>query len=247
LLLQAQVRRAVVRAILGGRLTSGATVPTSRELAQLLSISRNTVTAAYAQLIDEGYLESRPRSGVFVAANARPQSAQSVEDLDVSSHKDDQSPAWNLRICRSLIDQRTLAKPERWREVTYPFVYGTYDPELFATEDFRECCTQSLARAHLPYWTPDLEIDDVPDLVEQIRERLLPKRGVFASKDEILITVGAQQALFLLAEALFDVATTIGLEEPGYPHARNCFSLRAENYYRSRSMTVGYVLTPCRQ
>lgn len=78
----------------------------------------------------------------------------------------------------------------------------------------------------MPNWSPDLETDDVPELVEQVRQHLLPKRGVFATADEIVITVGAQQAFALLAEALVAHGTRVAFEEPGYPHARNAFALR---------------------
>ena len=71
-------------------------------------------------------------------------------------------------------------------------MYGSYDPQLFPTEAFRECCVHSLARSHLPHWTPDFEVNDVPDLIQQIRLRLLPKRGVFALQVEILITPSHQ-------------------------------------------------------
>ena len=224
--LQARLRQAVVQAILDGRLSSGAALPSSRELAQLLSLSRNTVTSAYLQLMDEGFLQARPRSGVFVAPNARPVSAPPAEPLVGTSGQSGRAPEWSTRVLRSLVDRPTLAKPERWRQYPYPFVYGTHDPQLFPTEDFRECCSRSLARSQLPHWTPDFETDDVPDLVEQIRTRLLPKRGVFALPSEIIVTVGAQHAYYLLAEALFDETKRVGLEEPGHPHARTSFSLR---------------------
>jgi GntR family transcriptional regulator/MocR family aminotransferase len=68
--LQGRLRLAVVQAILDGRLGVGAPLPSSRELAALLGMSRNTVTSAYLQLMDEGFLEARPRSGVFVAKDA---------------------------------------------------------------------------------------------------------------------------------------------------------------------------------
>lgn len=224
--LQGRLRVAVVQAVLDGRLSPGAPLPSSRELARLLGLSRNTVTSAYEQLIDENFLEARPRSGVFVAPNARAASAVQAEPLIEGAGRSSAAPDWQARVLRSLLDRPTLTKPERWREYAYPFVYGTYDPQLFPTEDFRECCTRSLARAQLPHWTPDFETDDVPDLVEQIRLRLLPKRGVFALKEEILVTVGSQQACYLLADALFDTGTRVGFEEPGHPHARNTFSLR---------------------
>ncbi|MDQ2735708.1 MAG: PLP-dependent aminotransferase family protein [Pseudomonadota bacterium] len=224
--LQARLRLALVRAILEGHLNAGASLPSSRELATLLGISRNTVTAAYVQLIDEGFLQARPRSGVFVAVGARPERALVAESHMGAIGPQGRAPEWSSRVLRSLTKRPTLAKPEQWRDYPYPFIYGTYDPQLFPTEDFRECCAKSLARSQLPHWTPDLETDDVADLVEQIRTRLLPKRGVFALKEEIIVTVGTQHAYYLLAEALFDETTRLGLEEPGHPHARNSFALR---------------------
>ncbi|KAB7549408.1 winged helix-turn-helix transcriptional regulator, partial [Verminephrobacter sp. Larva24] len=79
--LQARLRTAVVRAILEEHLRPGALLPSSRELAALLGLSRNTVTSAYLQLIDEGFLQARARSGVFVARDARPLSAAHAEPL----------------------------------------------------------------------------------------------------------------------------------------------------------------------
>jgi GntR family transcriptional regulator/MocR family aminotransferase len=231
--LQARVRLAVVTSILDGRLDAGASLPSSRELATILGISRNTVTAAYLQLIDEGFIQARPRSGVFVAPNARP-TPVGAGDVFAASIAPGRAPAWDARVVRSLAKRPTLAKPEQWRDYPYPFVYGTYDPQVFPTDDFRECCIKSLARSQLPHWTPDLETDDVPDLIEQIRTRLLPKRGVFALKEEIILTVGTQHAYYLLAEALFEESTRVGLEEPGHPHARNSFALR-----QPRSIELG--------
>jgi GntR family transcriptional regulator/MocR family aminotransferase len=243
--LQQRLRQAVVEAILGGRLPPGATLPSSRELAKALGMSRNTVTSAYMRLIDDGFLEAHARSGVFVKVhgNARQPSIGSspwrasfaTESARVVARRPEREPKatvqpsppdWATRLIRSLSDRRTLSKPDQWHQYPYPFVYGTFDPQLFPTEAFRECCVHSLARAHLPQWTPDFELGDVPELIAQIRLRLLPKRGVFALPEEILITVGAQHAYYMLGEALFDAQSRVGLEEPGHPHARNSFAAR---------------------
>lgn len=232
--LQARLRLAIVQAVMDGRLSPGAALPSSRELARLLGLGRNTVTAAYEQLVDEQFLEARPRSGVFVHAQAQAVAAlepamagQPPGERGETAERAGRAPSWPARVLRSLADQPTLSKPQRWRDYPFPFVYGQFDPELFPTEDFRACCVRSLARSQLKHWTPDFDTDDVPELIEQIRLRLLPKRGVFALAEEILITVGAQHSYHLLAEALFDADTRVGLEEPGHPHARNTFSLRA--------------------
>ncbi|MBU3739369.1 MAG: PLP-dependent aminotransferase family protein [Rhodoferax sp.] len=223
LTLQGRLRLAIVQSVLDGRLDPGAHLPSSRELAGLLQLSRNTVTSAYQQLMAEGFLEARPRSGVFVAPDARTRSAVPAEPPPPLGRH---APDWALRLQRPLAGRPTLSKPDAWNAYPYPFVYGTYDPTLFPTEDFRECCARSLARSQLPHWTPDLETDDVPELIEQIRTRLLPKRGVFALKEEILVTMGAQHAYYLLSEALLSPGSRVGLEQPGHPHARTSLSMR---------------------
>src|SRR5262249_45845619 len=70
-------------------------------------------------------------------------------------------------------------------------------------------------------WTRDLIDGDDPLLVEEIRKRVLPLRGVWAGEDEVMVTMGAQQALFLLAALLIDRGSVVGIEDPGYPDARN--------------------------
>ena len=56
-----------IRAILDGRLTAGTKLPSSRALAEMMSISRNSVLAALERLLDEGYLFTKPSSGTYVA------------------------------------------------------------------------------------------------------------------------------------------------------------------------------------
>jgi GntR family transcriptional regulator / MocR family aminotransferase len=227
--LQAQLRQVIVSAIMEGTLKPGAPMPSSRELAARLSISRNTVTSTYQQLVDDDFLEAKPRSGIFVSLNITsiaPLASPAAGKLKKVLHSTAHSPNWADRVQRSLKNKPTIAKPPNWSQYPFPFVYGTYDTSLFPTDDFRECCSKTLARSQLSHWTPDLDTDDVPELIEQIRTRLLPKRGVFALPDEILVTVGAQHAYFLLAEALLTETSCIGMEDPGYPHARNIFALR---------------------
>lgn len=224
--LKARLREAVVREILGGRIAEGTAMPSSRDLARLMDLSRNTVTAAYQQLVGDGFLVARRRSGVFVAPGARQKVAVPPPPLPPRA-TGSRPPDWSARVRHPLRGRPMLAKPERWRDdYRYPFVYGRRDPQLFPSDDFRECCARSLARAQQRRWAPDFEAEDVPDLVEQIRLRLLPKRGVFALAEEIVVTVGAQQAFHLLGEALLGPRTRLGFEDPGYPQARAAFALR---------------------
>jgi GntR family transcriptional regulator/MocR family aminotransferase len=64
--LQGQIRQKLVEGILNGTFPAGTKLPSSRKLATQLEVARNTVVLAYEQLIEEDYLESRQRSGIFV-------------------------------------------------------------------------------------------------------------------------------------------------------------------------------------
>src|SRR5437763_781732 len=67
LALHFQIRRAIVTAIERGLFTAQARLPSTRQLATLLGVARNTVVNAYQQLIDEGFLVAHERSGIFLA------------------------------------------------------------------------------------------------------------------------------------------------------------------------------------
>ena len=96
---------------------------------------------------------------------------------------------------------------------------------LFPVADWRECSRRALSVGAIRGWARDSIDSDDPQLLEQIHTRLLPRRGVWASPEEILITVGAQHALYLLANLFFGEQTVVGFEDPGIcgrpQHIRN--------------------------
>ena len=103
------------------------------------------------------------------------------------------------------------------------------DHNLFPLAEWRDCARQALGKKWLGSWTNDTWAHDDPLLVEQIRRRILPRRGIMASDDEILITLGAQNALYLLTSLLVGPDTRVAMEEPGYPDMRNIFRLKTRN------------------
>jgi GntR family transcriptional regulator/MocR family aminotransferase len=221
---QRQLREMIVSAILDDKLPLEIALPSSRELARHLGIARNTVVLAYQQLIDEGYLVARERSGYYIDKTMLDGRVR-VEPLKFDGeHK---SPDWNRHIKFHPSQQRNIIKPVDWKKYPYPFLFGQLDPALFPVADWRECCRQALSVSDIEDVTPDrIDIDD-PLLIEQIQARILPRRGVWASRDEILITMGAQQALYILADLLIAKGTRVGMENPGYPDARNIFQLKS--------------------
>jgi GntR family transcriptional regulator / MocR family aminotransferase len=231
--LQSQIRQMIVNAILSGHLAPDAPLPSSRELADQLNVSRNTVVLAYQQLVEEGYLVSRERSGHFVNAATqelqRGFTARKMHDAPARrTHESTHAgmPDWHARIVNPPSNQRNIVKPSNWQSYKYPFIYGQFDTELFPTSDWRESCMHGLSVMEIRNWAPDLIARDDETLIEQIRTRVLPRRGVFAMPEEIVVTNGCQQALYLIADLLSGPHTRVGFEDPGYPDARNIFQHR---------------------
>lgn len=225
--LQGQIREMLVSAILDGLIEAGAPVPSGRELAEHLGVARNTAVLAYKQLTDEGYLLSRQRSGHFV--NAEFVAGLRARDPARTGGAAAAAPTdWEARLNLHLrpTRQRSIQKPADWQKFPYPFLYGQFDASLFPTANWRECCLKALSVLDIRDWAPDHINRDDETLVQQIRTRVLPRRGVWAQADEIVVTVGAQHALYLVADLLLREHTTLALENPGYPDARNIFAAR---------------------
>ncbi len=84
-------------------------------------------------------------------------------------------------------------------------------------------------------------------LIEQIRTRVLPKRGIVAAPDEILITLGSQNALYLLTRLLMSRTTRVAVENPSFREAINTFLLSDTQIVPHPVDSEGLVLneTPC--
>jgi GntR family transcriptional regulator/MocR family aminotransferase len=220
-------------------------LPASRALAAALGVSRVTVTLALQQLIDAGIVVSRPRSGCFVARDARPTPLATAPSRGEAAALD-----WPSRLRIAPSRQRNIRKPADWMQRPYPFIYGQFDASLFPVAAWRECAQESLHVGAIRGWAPDHIDRDHAPLVEQIQQRLLPARGIWARRDEILVTAGAQQATFMLAQLLVDADTPVGIEDPGYPDARNNFALRSSHIVRlpvdDHGLVVDARLARCR-
>jgi GntR family transcriptional regulator / MocR family aminotransferase len=222
--LQGRVKEMMVHSILMGLVPAGAKVPTSRALASALGLSRNTVSLALQVLVDKGFLIAAARSGLVV--NGDILLGQAVQSsIQVPGPTDLQ---WNARLRSRARDQRNIVKPANWQDFAYPFVYGQFDHSLVPLRDWRACAHQALFAPAVRKWAQDHINRDYEPLLDQIQHRLLPARGIMAKRDEILVTAGAQMACYLLANVLLDRKTLVGIEDPGYPDARNNFMLRSD-------------------
>jgi GntR family transcriptional regulator/MocR family aminotransferase len=205
--LQQQLRQKVIDAVHRGVLVAGRKLPSSRQLARQLDISRNTVALAYDALIAEGHLVARQRSGVFVAADAS--SARIVGRR--------RQPAAESLLGTSLPQARASGGfrcPHNWQQYPYPFIDGRIDPELLPLAEWREAIRLVCSRRDALNWsTSNGELDDAM-LLEELRTKILPERGIDAAPHEMLVTVSARHALQMLAELLIKPGMPVWLEEP---------------------------------
>jgi GntR family transcriptional regulator/MocR family aminotransferase len=223
--LQQQIQERLVEAILAGALTTYEPLPATRILAQSLKVSRNTVTLVYERMSEDGYLTAVNRRGYFVNERyVREQLNVRVDDRSAAlfPHKAD-PVGYEARFRVHPSRQSNIVKPANWRDFAFPFVYGQVTPDPISVARWRDCVRQASSVRHAQAWMGDLIDVDDPMLVDQIIRRMLPKRGFRAAASEILITVGAQNAVYLIANLLCASGTRVGMEEPGYVDARNIF------------------------
>lgn len=213
--LQQHIRKLVSDGILSGRFRPGDRLPSSRKLATHLGVSRITVTLAYNELLSGDYLSARDRSGYFVSDNA-PQPA----DFGTAEPAGADTVDWRSAIANPLANVSVPEKPADWRSYPYPFIYGQADDSLFDHRNFRQCALQALGKREFPTVTADFFERDDPKLIEHIASHTLPRRGIAARPEQILLTLGAQNALWLCAQLLLDHRGTAVMENPGYPGLR---------------------------
>ena len=213
--LQAQIQQMIAQGILSGRFHRGEKLPSSRSLAAHLGVSRITVTLAYTELLANDYLSSRGRSGYFVSDNApvppvydpRPASEDRVD--------------WTRAITRTFTGGDTPVKPSDWENYRYPFIYGQVDPTLFDHANWRLSAMRALGAKDFSSLTSDYYDRDDLLLVEFISRHTLPRRGITARPSEVLITMGAQNALWLTAQVLLNSRRRAAIEDPGYHALRD--------------------------
>ncbi|OZB98628.1 PLP-dependent aminotransferase family protein [Paenibacillus sp. XY044] len=186
--LKRQIYQRLRDQMINGTLKAGAPLPSTRELAQTLSVSRNTVNEAYDMLIVEGYAESRQGAptrvaGGLVLDHAKQSSAQQLQDTDPvpSFLADFRTGQPDLRQFPRYVWQRVSQK-----------AMGEMPLEL------------------LGYGGPQ----GLAQLREEIAAWLLRSKGLTVDARDIYITAGATQALHLIADLLHTDHPEILAEDP---------------------------------
>ena len=208
--LQTRVQQMIASGILSGRFEQGEKLPSTRKLAEYLGVSRITVSLAFTELQSNDYLISKDRSGFYVSKNAPPPPSFS-EKIGVRDTVD-----WSKMIGQRFSIENWPAKPQNWSSFPFPFIYGQTDPSLFDHSNWRQCALMALGAKDFSSLTSDYYDQDDIELIEFILRHSLPRRGITASTDQVLVTMGAQNALWLATQVLLNQRRTAAIENPSY-------------------------------
>ncbi|MBW4028760.1 MAG: PLP-dependent aminotransferase family protein [Acidobacteria bacterium] len=204
--LQDQLSRQIKELIQRRDLKPQEMLPSTRDLATQLKVSRNTVVYAYERLISEGYAESRARSGVFIC---------SLVALPRRSREPD-AP----KRAKQLDDE--ISSPSRALRTPVPFRPCQPDVTLFPLPIWNRLRGRAL-RQHgqqLLHYQASC-VAGLPALRQSLARYLTASRGVHCDWRQIVITSGSQQALYLLADLIVPrYGKRVYMEDPGYLGAR---------------------------
>jgi len=222
--LQQQIRERLIHAIATGVLEPGGKAPASRSLASRLGVSRNTVLIVYQQLTAEGYLVARERSGLFVAEDLGELASQRLSRSP--SGPTQPSPPWRAMMKRrSRIDWSRRIPPD-WALHPYPFLEGCLDRELSFMTEWRDASRAAFTAHEFNAWSREFAEGDDDKLMHEVRTKILPRRGIEAREDEVLITEGWKQGLDLIVQLFVDAKRPVAIEEPGLPEIRELLRLQ---------------------
>jgi GntR family transcriptional regulator/MocR family aminotransferase len=201
-----QIVKQLIELIDEGTLMPGDKLPSTRSLANQHQLNRNTVYKAYEELWALGYIESK--SGSYSTIRERKNIAKKL-----ASNKENID--WSTKInstSQKLIESNN--KSENQEKDYIDFTPLSPDPGIIPSEEFRKCINDSLRNSgpyNLSYGSP-YGYDPLREFISN-HMRL---HGINVTKDEIIVTSGAQHAIELIIKLLAEPDSDILIESPTY-------------------------------
>ncbi|HNU09904.1 MAG TPA: PLP-dependent aminotransferase family protein [Rubrivivax sp.] len=222
--LQSQIAEQIRQLILDGRLAPRTRMPASRELAQDLDVSRNTVIGAFARLTAEGLLQTREPIGTFVAESV-PIPAPSPQVLPHAGSDETTRHGARARIRQRLQfhDESHQVLAPHARQLSFDFWVGRPDARVFPMRVWQSLLVRMLrgSAVHLcEYGDPQ----GVLELREAVAVHVGATRGIATDASRVLITNGIQEGLNLLAWLLVRRGVDVAVENPCYRGAARVFA-----------------------
>ena len=214
-----QLETGLRKLILSGTLRARQKLPSTRELAGEIGISRITIKSVYEQLVAEGYVQATSGSGTFVADGLEIEVSPQVGRLP------DEVPRKINLTDRARSISSTNASVRQGK--TEPFRPGVPALDLFPIKPWNKYLREATNTSYR-----DLSYGSVKgnaDLRSSIASYLSDARGMQADSEQIVITSGAQQAFVLIAFSLLTRGDTVWYENPGHIAGRDIMQVMGAN------------------
>lgn len=217
--LQRQLYQALRQPLLSGLWPSGALLPSSRVLASELGLSRNTVNAALAQLVAEGYLQGQPGRGYCIITQLPDQyfQAHAFQDSQLIQNSQHRPKGAGNHAANVLPPQ--AASPHKT---------GLLEPGVPDLTAFPYRIWQRLLQRHAdrPKLGVGGDVLGYLPLRQALSLYLQQSRQVHCNEQQILITAGAQQGLYVAALLVAAQGDKVLMESPGYGRLRQALQLQ---------------------
>jgi GntR family transcriptional regulator/MocR family aminotransferase len=203
-----QLYKALRDAVLSGQLAPGDALPSSRQMAIDLGISRSTVLECYQQLIIEGYVETRAGSKTIVSERLPQHEAEHTQEV-----------AWAVDETLSNLGKRVAGRdfiedlPDEHEITFHPW---RTDYSELPVEEWARILWRVTRQPSLHLLDYALDRAGSPELVRAIAEEVAPSRGITTSADEVITVLGWQQALDIVLRAFIDAGDYVAVENPSF-------------------------------
>ncbi len=218
--LQDRLYHSIRSSILQGVLKPGAQLPSSRELSQEISVSRNTVQAVFDQLSTEGYTTGRIGSGTYVSTTL-PDNLMAISGSKISKNSGESMPLPLGKRSEILNSFWSSSQPRD--SAPQPFSVGMSAVDHFPAAVWGRllgrCWRESQDEIVNHVWP-----SGHPRLRRIIADYARSSRGLQCTDDQIVIVNGTQQAISLAAQVVLNDGDAIWMEDPGYDCARAIFA-----------------------
>lgn len=181
-----------------GHLKTGERLPSIRFLAQELNVSKQVIHSVYQQLLAEGYVKSKPRSGIYILP------FENFKFISDSSHS-------NVNV-----------EEVKSSNISIDFFYSSLDPSKFPLLTWKKCMNRALENIH--NMTSYGEKQGELHLRKQISYYVRNSRGINCTSDQVFIFGGTQQSIQFISRLLDLTSTMVAIENPGYEEARAAFT-----------------------
>ncbi len=211
-----QFREAICRR----RIAPGARLPSSRSLADQLAIARNTAMRAYETLIIEGYIESRPASGLF-AAETLPSPLSVPRDAlpPVPARDTTAAPLPTPAVLSPTVAPRPRGG------ISFDFSSGAPGAAMFPLKTWRRLLQAALSHGGAGGLSQVGDPAGLATLRVALSYHLAATRGITADPAQIFVTSGIREGIALAARLLLLPGRVVALENPVYDAARSIFAL----------------------